>query len=441
LAGVREQLADDGECRGQQGRAGDTHQRAERDQQLRARRERRPRGADAEHRRAGQQQPQPAVPVAEVAERDEQRADREAVDVQDPQRLVGGRGEGLADPRHRQEQDRAVHRDEQDRSEDHEEAEPGMGTSSHGFDRPPTRRRQPASVVGIPSRYTLSCQELPRLDGVESLGAFLKNRRDRVTPADIGLRTYGTSRRVPGLRREELAQLAGVSAGYYTRLEQGQAETASAQVLDALARVLDLDEIETVHLHNLARQPARPFLSAPGTEEPHPRVLALLSSLGEATPARVLGRRGDVLAWNRTGHALIAEHLPFSAPRDPARRPSIPRMLFLDPLTRDLYRNWAELARAHVSFLRLTAGRYPTDARLAELIGELTMRSDDFATLWATGDVADCTIGTMLLRHPTVGAVSVDYQVWLQPDSPDHRLEIFTPNDPGSADALRLLTQ
>jgi hypothetical protein len=115
-------------------------------------------------------------------------------------------------------------------------------------------------------------------------------------------------------------------------------------------------------------------------------------------------------------------------------------MFFLDPLTRDLHRNWDEVARAHVAYLRLTAGRYPTDSLLAELIGELTMRSDEFATMWATGEVADCTVGTMHLRHPTVGAVSVDYQVWLQPDSPDHRLEIYTPNDSSSADALRILT-
>lgn len=274
---------------------------------------------------------------------------------------------------------------------------------------------------------------------MDSLGAFLKSRRDRVTPAELGLRTYGAQRRVPGLRREELAQLAGVSAGYYTRLEQGQAETASEQVLDALARALRLDPVETAHLHNLARQRSRPRLTDPGPERPHPRVLALLGSLGEAVPALVLGRRGDVLAWNRTGHALLAGHLAFDAPQDLARRPSVPRMFFLDPLTRDLYGNWAELARIHVAYLRLTAGRYPSDARLAALVGELSMGSDEFAALWATGDVADCTVGTMHLRHPTVGALSVDYQVWLQPDSPDHRLEIYTPNDPGSADALRIL--
>ncbi|MFI6024856.1 helix-turn-helix domain-containing protein [Amycolatopsis magusensis] len=275
---------------------------------------------------------------------------------------------------------------------------------------------------------------------MESLGGFLKSRRGRVTPAEIGLRTYGTARRVPGLRREELAQLAGVSAGYYTRLEQGQAETASAQVLDALARVLQLDPVETVHLHNLARRSANPGLSEPPPEVLHPRVLALLEGLADAMPALVLGRRGDVLAWNRTGHALFAGHLPFDAPEDPARRPSIPRLFFLDPLLRDLHHNWAELARVHVAYLRLTAGRFPTDARLAALIGELTMRSDEFATLWATGDVADCTVGAMNLRHPTVGAVDVTYQVWLQPDSPGHRLEIYTPDDPASADALRLLT-
>ncbi|WP_198664245.1 helix-turn-helix domain-containing protein [Jiangella endophytica] len=276
---------------------------------------------------------------------------------------------------------------------------------------------------------------------MESLGTFLKSRRGRVTPAELGLRSYGGSRRVPGLRREELAQLAGVSAGYYTRLEQGQAGTASEQVLDALARVLRLDPIETVHLHNLARRQPRPGLAEPRREHPHPRVLALLDSLDAAVPALVLGRRGDVLAWNRSGHALVAEHVPFDAPGDPERRPSIPRMFFLDPLTRDLHGNWLELARVHVAYLRLTAGRYPTDARLAALIGELTMHSDDFASTWAGGDVADCTVGTMRLRHPTVGAVHVDYQIWLQPDSPDHRLEIYTPNDAGSAVALRLLAQ
>ncbi|MHC5903685.1 helix-turn-helix domain-containing protein [Streptomyces sp. S6] len=277
---------------------------------------------------------------------------------------------------------------------------------------------------------------------LETLGTYLRTRRDRVTPAVAGLRVYGTARRVPGLRREELAQLAGVSAGYYTRLEQNQAGTASEQVLDALARVLRLTPTEAAHLHNLARRQAgsqHRRLTAPAPETPHPRVLALLASLGDRTPAVLLGRRGDVLAWNRAGHALTAEHVDFDAPDDPVRRPSVPRMFFLDPLTRDLHRNWSDLARVHTAYLRLTAGRHPSDARLAELIGELAMHSREFAALWADGEVADCTVGRMRLRHPTVGDLDVDYQVWLQPESPDHRLEVYTPNDPSSADALHLL--
>lgn len=273
----------------------------------------------------------------------------------------------------------------------------------------------------------------------ETLGVFLKTRRGRVTPDAAGLRGYGTVRRVPGLRREELALLAGVSVGYYTRMEQDQPGTASPQVLDALARVLGLDDAETTHLHNLAHRSGLSRLSPPEPEVLAPRVSALLRSLGESVPAIVLGRRGDVLAWNRTGHALIAEHLDHAAPGRPESRPSIPRMFFLDPLHRDLYRNWHELARIHIGYLRLTSGRYPDDARLAELIGELTMHSAEFAALWAAGDVADCTSGPMDLQHPTVGGIEVDYQVWLQPDSPDHRLEVYTPRDRTSREALRLL--
>ncbi|KAF0848841.1 transcriptional regulator with XRE-family HTH domain [Nocardia caishijiensis] len=295
--------------------------------------------------------------------------------------------------------------------------------------------------MGTSGRDTHGRAGLPTLGSMEleSLGVFLKTRRDRITPADLELRTYGATRRVPGLRREELAQLAGVSAGYYTRLEQDQAGTASPQVIDALARVLRLDAAETAHLHNLAGRPTTPRLTRDEPERAHPRVLALLDALGDTMPALVLGRRGDVLAWNHSGHALFAEHLDFAAPADPVERPSVPRQFFLDPLTRDLHRNWEELARIHVGYLRLTAGRYPSDARLAELIGELSMRSKEFATLWAEGEVADCTVGTMRLQHPTVGGVDVDYQVWLQPDSPDHRLEVYTARNEASADALRLL--
>jgi transcriptional regulator with XRE-family HTH domain len=274
----------------------------------------------------------------------------------------------------------------------------------------------------------------------DSFGAFLKSRRDRMTPQRAGLRTFGTPRRVPGLRREELAQLAGVSLGYYTRLEQDQAGAASPQVLDAIARVLALEEAERAHLHNLARRSGRNVLVRPRPERPHPRVLALLDAFDERTPALILGRRNDVLAWNSAGHALLAPHLDADAPADPARRPSMSRLFFLDPHVRALHRNWAEQARTHVAYLRLVSGRHPEDARLAELIGELVMRSPEFAAIWARGQVEDCTAGTKRLHHPTVGDLDVDYQVWLQPDSPDNRLEIYTatPGSP-SADALTLL--
>lgn len=273
-----------------------------------------------------------------------------------------------------------------------------------------------------------------------TLGSFLKTRRNRTAPASIGLDPGSTPRRVPGLRREELARLAGVSVGYYTRIEQDQTRTASMQVLDALASVMRLEDAERVHLYNLANSTSsssRMVRESP--EKPHRRVLSLFESLHETLPAVVLGRRGDILAWNHFGHELLFEHLPFEAPMEIHRRPSVPRSFFLDPLTWDLYSNWEDLARIHVAYLRLTSGRYPSDARLAELIGELAMKSSTFASLWAEGDVADCTIGNMVLAHPTVGTLDVDYQVWLEPESPDHRLEVYTPNDDASRDGLSVL--
>lgn len=273
-----------------------------------------------------------------------------------------------------------------------------------------------------------------------TLGSFLKTRRNKTDPASIGLDPGNATRRVPGLRREELARLAGVSVGYYTRIEQDQTRTASMQVLDALASVMRLEDAERIHLYNLANSSSSSSrLVREPPEKPHRRVLALFESLHETLPAVVLGRRGDILAWNHSGHELLFEHLPFETPMDIHRRPSVPRSFFLDPLTRDLYSNWEELARTHVAYLRLTSGRYPSDARLAELIGELAMKSSKFASLWAEGDVADCTVGNMILSHPTVGALDVDYQVWLQPESPDHRLEVYTPNDDASRDGLSVL--
>ncbi|WP_433221097.1 helix-turn-helix domain-containing protein [Microtetraspora malaysiensis] len=271
------------------------------------------------------------------------------------------------------------------------------------------------------------------MGGSGDLGEFLRRRRAAVTPADLDLRAPAGRRRVTGLRREELAGLAGISVAYYTRLEQGHVANASDQVLGALARALLLDDAQRAHLFDLARRPRRPARRRPRIERAHPRTLELLSAL-DHLPAVLLGRRNDVLAWNRMGHALLAGHVPFDAPGDPATRPSMSRMLFLDARTRELERDWEHYARTHVGYLRLVGGRHGDDPALAELIGELATKSPEFAAMWAGGDVRECTFGSRTLNHPDVGPVEVTYQVWLQPDQPDHRLEIYTPGpDPAAA--------
>lgn len=270
------------------------------------------------------------------------------------------------------------------------------------------------------------------------LGEFLRTRRDALTPDDAGVVGYGM-RRVPGLRREELAQLAGVSVAYYTRLEQGQSIAASDSILDALARALQLRDDERTHLFELAkprpprrRRPRRPEHATPGG-------LQLLDAM-TGVPALILGRRNDVLAWNRLGHALIAGHLPFNAPGDPAQRPNVVRMLFLDPHTRELYRTWDEEAALVVASLRFVAAQYPDDRALAELVGELSMNSPEFAALWARHIVKLCSSGTKHLHHPEVGDLDTHYQALHLPDADGQRLLAHTtPQGSGSANALRLL--
>ncbi|MFB4196776.1 helix-turn-helix transcriptional regulator [Streptomyces carpaticus] len=277
------------------------------------------------------------------------------------------------------------------------------------------------------------------MTGSTELGAFLRSRRAQLQPREAGLGGgVATRRRVPGLRREELALLAGVSKAYYTRLEQGQCMTASPSVLDALARALGLDEAERAHLHDLAR-PARGCGRMTHTESAHPRMRQLLSAVGTA-PALVLGRRHEVLAWNRMGHALLAGHLEPDSPRTAGRRPSLPRMLFLDQHTRELYADWADEVRKCVAYLRLVAGRYPDDQQLASLIGELSMKSREFAEQWGRRQVRDCTFGTKHFHHPLVGPLSLDYEMLRLPDRPDQQLALYSavPGSPAQT-ALSLL--
>ncbi|MFC4032627.1 helix-turn-helix domain-containing protein [Streptomyces polygonati] len=277
------------------------------------------------------------------------------------------------------------------------------------------------------------------MDTPGELGEFLRTRRARLRPEDVGLVSYGGRRRVPGLRREELALLAGVSAAYYARLEQGQSGNASETVLDAIARALRLSDDENAHLRNLARPgragrrpPERPECARPGTRQ-------LIGAM-DGVPAIVLDRRNDVLAWNPLGHALVAGHLDLTAPDRPAERPNLQRLLFLDPHTRELYPRWAEEAKRAVSSLRLVAGRYSDDRRLAELIGELLMKSEEFAALWQRHPIRNCVSGTKAFHHPLVGPMELAFETLHMPDDSGQRTLMYSA-EPGSPSetGLRLL--
>ncbi|WP_087926179.1 helix-turn-helix transcriptional regulator [Streptomyces albireticuli] len=276
------------------------------------------------------------------------------------------------------------------------------------------------------------------MDTPAELGDFLRTRRARLQPEDVGLVAYGKSRRVPGLRREELAQLAGVSVAYYTRLEQGQSGNASDGVLDALARALRLTPDEHAHLRNLARPGRTGRRAAARPQSAGAGVRQLVAAMG--TPAVVLDLRHDVLAWNPLGHALLAGHVDAAGPGRPEERPNTQRILFLDSHARELYPRWEEEARRAVAALRLAAGAHPEDRRLAELIGELCMRSEEFAALWARHPVRACTSGTKVFHHPLVGAMSLQFEMMGLPDTDGQRLLAFSaePGSPSEA-ALRLL--
>lgn len=242
---------------------------------------------------------------------------------------------------------------------------------------------------------------------VATLGTFLRSRRARLRPEDVGLVHHGR-RRVPGLRREELAMLAGVSITYYTRLEQGQASNASRSIVEALARALRLDEDEAQHLRALAA-PAPPARRAATPERLRDGLARAVA--GFTTPAMVLGRHNDILAWNPSGHRVFAGHLDPGAPERVDQRPNQSRLLFLDPHVRSLYREWDQEAELAVASLRFLAAQHRDDAGVAALIGELSIASEAFAALWAAHPVQRCTTGTKRLDHPEVGAIDLDYEV------------------------------
>jgi transcriptional regulator with XRE-family HTH domain len=246
------------------------------------------------------------------------------------------------------------------------------------------------------------------MDNRSEVRAFLSSRRAKVSPEQAGIPAYG-SRRVAGLRRGEVAALAGVSVEYYTRLERGHLGGASDSVLDALARALQLDEIETEHLHHLARAagpaPARARARAGKTPEVRPAVRRVLDSM-TGVPAFLRNHRFDILAANPLAVALYAPMFAAS----PALPVNTMRFTFLDPHAQAFYPDWAQMARTSVASLRAASARYPTDQQLMNLIGELSIRSEPFRGWWAAQDVYAHRHGTKRFRHPAIGDLELAYE-------------------------------
>jgi len=278
------------------------------------------------------------------------------------------------------------------------------------------------------------------MDNRAEVRQFLSSRRGRITPEQAGIEPYGGRRRVPGLRREEVARLAGVSVDYYTRLERGNLSGVSDSVLDAIANALELDRAEHDHLYDLARAAntsGRRRAAGAGASAPskvRPELQYLLDTITEA-PAFIGNNRMDIVAANTLGYALYWDMY-----RSPSRPANHSRFIFLDPRAHNFYTDWDRAANTNVAILRREAGRNPHDKGIAELIGELSMRSDEFRTLWAAHNVRRHYAGTKVFRHPVVGLLELNYQVLGLEEDPGHTLTVYpaTPGSP-SAEALKLL--
>ena len=266
---------------------------------------------------------------------------------------------------------------------------------------------------------------------------FLSTRRARISPEQAGLPLYGGDRRrVSGLRREEVAVLAGISIEYYTKLERGTATGISQGVIEGIAHALQLDEAERTHLLDLIHTASttRPPRRAPARQRVRPTVQRVLDSMS-GTPAFVLNERLDILAANALGLALYS---PIFA--DPVKPPNNARFTFLDPQATEFFRDWDKIANDIVALLRAEAGRDPYDRQLSDLIGELSTRSQEFRVRWAAHDVRTHTTGVKLLHHPVVGDLDLPFESF--PLAADPRQSVLTYTaEPGSPsqDALNLL--
>ncbi|MCO5997035.1 helix-turn-helix domain-containing protein [Actinoallomurus rhizosphaericola] len=266
---------------------------------------------------------------------------------------------------------------------------------------------------------------------------FLTTRRARITPEQAGLRAYGGSRRVKGLRREEVATLAGISSEYYTRLERGNVKGVSESVLNGIAHALQLTDAERTHLVDLIRavSGSRPVQRRrPPQVRVRPTVQRILDSLTMA-PGFVVDGRLNILAANELGRALYAPIFD-----DPIQPPNHARFLFLDRRAGDFWRDWTQAADDAVALLRAAVGRDPYDRQLSDLIGELSTRSDDFRVRWATHDVRAHLTGLKRIHHPEVGNLELPFESTPLPADTGQHLVIYSP-EPGSPSyaALRIL--
>ncbi|SDU73841.1 helix-turn-helix transcriptional regulator [Jiangella alkaliphila] len=265
---------------------------------------------------------------------------------------------------------------------------------------------------------------------------FLSTRRARLTPGEAGLPVFGGNRRVKGLRREEVAMLAGVSVDYYVRMERGSLAGASESVLDALANALRLDEAERTHLYALARESRsrgrKQRRTAPATvAAPIQRVLDAMTE----APAWVRNGRHDIVATNQLGRALYSPVLA-----DPRRPPNTTRFIYLDPAAEEFFVDYDRIADDAAAMLRLEAGRNPHDHALIELVGELSTQSERFRQRWASHDVKFHRSERKRLRHPVVGQLDLDFESLELASAPGLYLNIYTaPADSPAADALKLL--
>jgi transcriptional regulator with XRE-family HTH domain len=265
---------------------------------------------------------------------------------------------------------------------------------------------------------------------------FLTSRRAKVMPEESGLPWYGENRRVPGLRREEVALLARVSVAYYTRLERGNLNGVSETVLDALARALQLDDAERAHLFDLARaaHTTSPVRRRPARHQVRPSVQRILDAM-TAAPAYVRNGRGDILAANQLGHALYSELY-----KHPARPVNTARFVFLDPHAPDFFVDWDRVATEVVAVLRSEAGRDPHDRGLSELVGELSLQSAQFRTRWAAHNVRFHDRGIKHFHHPVVGDLTLTFEAMKLTADTGLTMSVYTA-EPGSKseEALNLL--